>query len=519
MAEAKVTLGINSSPLISGLRKASAALGSFASGVGSKLRSAIASPIAAIGGLIAGALGAGAFVSGIKGAIDLGGTLTDLKARTGSTASELLILRQAFVDNGNDAESVGGVLNKLQRVLTVAAAGGRMASAAFDEIGLSARALISLTPAKQFEAVAKAISGIADPAKRANAAISIFGKSGGQLLSVFADSGAIDNAAKSLGKQAQILEKNSDAFDTIGDRLGRAGLKLQGFFVGVTSGLVPALTSLTSVLDGLDFADQGVRFGEGIAIAAKYIIGVFQDPGALLDGLGAYLKYVAAEFFTTFYNLGKKAAEMFGADVKDSLTRGLIGAAKALSPFAQITADIAEKGLGLGGESNHASDDPFGAKGLLRIATEAFGKLGQAGQKWIDKNSAEDAKVPAPKDRDASSLITGHLTGATNIVPGAFRQFFSPGNTSLTGGSLDRKAYGQTPILSLRERRAMQDADVANGGTRIGSAGAHDVVRRGDRQRRREVEREKLRKKDTGEITNDLLVTQNGILKQGLLDP
>ena len=58
-------------------------------------------------GMIAGTItfaaaiaGAAAFAKGLKGAIDVGGKLSDLSSRTGIAVKHLVVLEQAFKDNG-----------------------------------------------------------------------------------------------------------------------------------------------------------------------------------------------------------------------------------------------------------------------------------------------------------------------------------------------------------------------------------------------------------------------------------
>jgi len=230
--------------------------------------------ILGIGAAIAGI--GGGIAAGVKSVIDLGGRLSDLSAQTGIAVADLLILEQAFSDNGVSADKVGPAINKMQKAIVEAGMGSKTAVAALDQIGLSARDLAALSPAEQFQKIGDAISEIEDPAQRAAAAMGIFGKSGGELLAVFGK-GNIDDAAGSLGTQAELLAKNARLFDRAGDLLARAGTKLRGFFVGIADQVVPVILPLLEAFDKLDLANEGIRFGESIATAMRALIGAFQN--------------------------------------------------------------------------------------------------------------------------------------------------------------------------------------------------------------------------------------------------
>ena len=72
---------------------------------------------------------------------------------------------------------------------------------------------------------------------------------------------------------------------------------------------------------------------------------------------------------------------------------------------------------------------------------------------------------------------------------------------------LARGAFGQTPLLSLADRRAKEDARVAAGGIRQASSRmAYGAVRQGDRARRKTAEIERLKKEETVGRSNELLL-------------
>ena len=68
-------------------------------------------------GLAAAAASAGGLAFGIKAALDKGGSMAELSARTGIAVDKLMVLQQAFTNAGVSADNMRAVLNKMQRAL------------------------------------------------------------------------------------------------------------------------------------------------------------------------------------------------------------------------------------------------------------------------------------------------------------------------------------------------------------------------------------------------------------------
>jgi hypothetical protein len=93
----------------------------------------------------------------------------------------------------------------------------------------------------------------------------IFGKSGGKMLALFA-AGGLGGAQEALGGQAQLMAQNAAYFDEITDKLGTAALKVQGFFVGMASEVVPYFLEAADALQKLDFSKIGADIGNSFAV-------------------------------------------------------------------------------------------------------------------------------------------------------------------------------------------------------------------------------------------------------------
>ena len=322
-AELKARLSLNTSAFSSGLRlarKQAAAFGSSLAKIGGKGLMAVAVAATAAGAALA---------IGVKRAYDLGGEMVDMSAKTGIAIDQLMILNQAAKDSG--IEDLTGAVGKMQKNLVDAVKNGAgPAAEALEVLGLNADDLINKLPVDQLKIIGERINAIANPALRTAEAMAIFGKSGKELLPLFADSGALETAARSIGKQAAILRDNAAAFDAVSDRLGRAGTKLQGFFVGVAEEILPMMDAVTTRLDELDLAEQGEAFGRGLKTAIDFMVGAFNNPSAFMDMSIDYLKgglLLAAEMFAKrmVVNASGFAADMLNAaaTVSSAISAGL----------------------------------------------------------------------------------------------------------------------------------------------------------------------------------------------------
>lgn len=274
-------LALDSSGFTAGLTRAQAALGKL---------SAVGVPVMAAG-FAAAAAAAGALAVGIKKAVDIGGALSELSARTGVAAGELRVLQLAFMRAGMSAEQVGPSVNRMQRAIFEASTGSKEAQKSFENIGLSLEALRSLSPEEQFKAIGQAIGGLKDPAAQTAATMQIFGRGAGNLLAIFKDSGALGDAARAIGFQAELLSKNAVQFDRASDILNTSGAKLEGFFVGVADELVPALMPLLENADALDLSKAGQSFGKEIGLAVSFL-----TSGEIGNVLTAQFKLAGANF-------------------------------------------------------------------------------------------------------------------------------------------------------------------------------------------------------------------------------
>lgn len=285
MSEVKARISLDASGFHRSLSGAVSAVGRLGRAMGS-----LAAKLSAIGA----PLSAGALAAGLKDALELGGQLSDLSARVGAPVKDLVILRQAFEDNGLAADQVGPAINRMQKALSGVNEDGQPTNKMFERLGLNMEELAAMSPVGQFRAVGEAIARLASPSERAAAAMAIFGKSGGELLTLFRDPRAFELAATAVGNQADILARDAEAFDRVSDVISQWKTKLEGFFVGVADSLLPLLSQIAEIFSRLDLAGMGQRFGQGLKEGIQVLVNAFKE-GRLGDLLGLALRTGIAE--------------------------------------------------------------------------------------------------------------------------------------------------------------------------------------------------------------------------------
>ena len=253
-------LDLNAAPAVSALAHVDtkfsgtmSALGSIGAGAG-----------AAMAGLAAAFAVIAAAGAGLHETLDFAGKLNDESLRTGESAGALTILGEAFKEAGLGADGAEPFLLKLQSALGGVNEEGGETADAFNALGVSAEQLNGLDSIGQIEALQKGFAGIADQATKVQVARDLFGKSGGQALSLLGDPHALDDARKKAGPLADLMDVNTAAFDKLGDSIGALKIDFLEFSGGALSAIAPELTKFTDTFGEIDFLGIGEAVG-GIA--------------------------------------------------------------------------------------------------------------------------------------------------------------------------------------------------------------------------------------------------------------
>ena len=267
------SLGLNWSNFQSGIQSATNATRQLSGAMQDSMSGSISAGIMSAAGQLLSFQGVLNLVTsaarGLYSAMEAGGALVDLSGQTGVAVDKLMVLQSAFDQAGMSASDVQPVIAKLQKSIAEAATGNDQAIAKFKAMGVAVGDIKGLSADEQLAAVGEAISKIENPAQRSAMAMEVFGKSGAKLLSVFS-AGGLEDVQAGIGNQAQLMVENAGIFDRATDVLGMAGTKMQGFFVGMASQIMPPLMGVVETLNGLDLSGIGKDLGDAIATWIVY---------------------------------------------------------------------------------------------------------------------------------------------------------------------------------------------------------------------------------------------------------
>lgn len=350
MSGYKVNFSANDAGFTGTVSKIKASLGSMDDNVKRTEKSVSSSFLSMAGAGAAFASGMAALNAGISAvrstadnfaaAMDLGGALADLSARTGESAGNLLVLQRAFDNTGAGAEKVGPTINKLQKALVEAGQGSASSAKAFQQLGIDFEALAQKTPTEQLEELASKLSEVQNPAERSTLAMQLLGKSGGELLpflSGFSDE--ISAAKEQLGSLPEVMDRSAAAFDQLGDGLEIVKGKTNEIAAGFLETLLPALNQFVDMGGKWDAAKFGRELGEAVApfieavtngdiwrifeLNAKLAIAHIENSDQLNNlaaTVGAIGKMFAGEFdFMANFAKFKDSMELAGLEAIDSI--------------------------------------------------------------------------------------------------------------------------------------------------------------------------------------------------------
>jgi len=345
----------SSSGLTAGVSRASSSLKSLGNDVaglrsGMRLLNAI-SGAQLFGQIASSAIGAARSMIGMGQAqADVIDNTIKLSARLGMTYGELAGLSHAGDLAGVSMDTIGKAATKADIAFVKAAQGSGLAQAGFAAIGLSLADLQGKSSAERFSAITDAIAGLPTEAERAAAAVNLFGRSGAELLPLFAGgAGSIQEATDEArrfgmaltGAQGRDVEAMNDSFSKVSAAIG-------GIVKQVTAYLAPSITSIattfTDFVGSMGGANIGQAIGEGILAAARYMAGVGDFIIGGLTTVGEYLTFVAGNWSTVFDSVGRLGSLLAGVARAwaGSILTVLGGAARIVGAISKTARDASE---------------------------------------------------------------------------------------------------------------------------------------------------------------------------------
>lgn len=275
--QAYVEVGARTTALERGLRAAEAKLKAF----GKSLKT-IGTGLAGLAAPVTAGLGAA-----VKIFTDVGGTLTDIRDRTGMTIEAWTALAAHFAAAGADAQTLELAVRRMQTFLASAAGGSTDAAEALALLGLRVEDLLQLRPDQQLERLGEALAQVRHEAQRTQLAQALFGKGGTKLLPGFAAGvGAGRQRAADLG--LVVTNEQAEMADRLGDQFGfLAGqVKMVAFQVGAA--LAPQLERFVAwAQPTLASVMQWIRDNQELVGTVALVAGGLTALGGILVAVGA----------------------------------------------------------------------------------------------------------------------------------------------------------------------------------------------------------------------------------------
>lgn len=175
----------------------------------------------------------------------------DIAARFDITANSVQRLRHTLKLSGSDVGSLNQIMSKLAVNLGDAASGKGSAVGALRSLGISAKDLQDLSLDQSFEKIARAISLVPEPTRRAAIATDIFGRSATEMMEVFTRKGVFDEAAKDIERFAANLDDvTAESVEKAAEAVDRLSMAWEGLKDEVAISAAPALASAADFMAG-----------------------------------------------------------------------------------------------------------------------------------------------------------------------------------------------------------------------------------------------------------------------------
>jgi len=281
----------------------------------------------------------------------MGDQVAKMAKRTGLSVEALSELRFVASQTGTEFESLEMGFRRMQRSIYDAGRGLSTAKDALADLGLRFEDLDGLSPEDQFKLLGEAISRIEDPTKKAAIAMTLFGRTGTNLLPMFARGAKgieeLQEEARRLGltmssEDAKAAEDFTDALD----KLWKV-VKMGVFRVGAA--LAPVLQQLTDTITGV-----ATKISAWIDQNRQLIVTVMQVAAAIIAG-GLALAALGTVISGLGSALGVLITVVTGVATVFKLLAGVI--AFLLSPIGLVIAAVAALGAylvyatGMGGKA------------------------------------------------------------------------------------------------------------------------------------------------------------------------
>lgn len=195
------------------------------------------------------ALGGAATLAGlvgmVKGSIDAAEALHDLSIQTGASVEALSAMAEVGKYTDTSVQTIAGAMNKLAKNMAVANEESKGTGQALKALGIDFDTFQKMKPEEQLLTVAKQMAGFADGSGKAAVAMTLFGKSGAEMLPFLKD------YAKVGADAATVTTEQAARADEFNDRVTELRATFDRVVRTLALDLLPVLQKL---LEGVGMA-------------------------------------------------------------------------------------------------------------------------------------------------------------------------------------------------------------------------------------------------------------------------
>lgn len=441
-----------------------------------------------LGALVVGGLSIKGFATGIKDAYQYAREMENFSRATGIARDRAAEFDLALKDSMLDANQLQVALRLMSQRLLKAAEGDKVSQNYFQQLSLSFRELIHLTPDEAFLKVGEALTSVKNRTLASAQAIRIFGDTGAKVFKMFERDGAMEMAGEALGGQRGILARSGQEMEKIAIRLSHISVKIRGFFLGVADAILPTMEKFTDLFHKMDFTGWGAKFGNAMKDAMAWVVTFWNEPAKTTEYFWEYSKGKAMEL-----------GEVLGEAIARGIERGVPAWLKALSVAIQtgqtgagmVGASMLNSWQGMGGGSGTAMDDyefrrsrelagiaPLGGRSqsadqLAHAATLRPNAAHAAAQASLGTNRGPRMGIDTQEEHwrfrgfshNLGQPTSSSLQGASMAGTLATMDLFKSGKLGQPRGlslsSMHSGAYGASPLLRHGEMKRFRNAAIA----------------------------------------------------------
>lgn len=429
-----------------------------------------------IGGSFAG-LGASMLtpmLAAVKSFESAGSELNDMSVRTGASVEALSALKYSAEQTGATLADVETGIKKTQKALVDAAEGGTAQAEAFDKLGLNLTALQAMNPDQQFEAVAKSLAAIEDPATRTALAMELWGKSGTKLLPLAGQIDELRNKFISLG--GVMTAAQAGAADALGDQFGDLNVAIMSVARNIGAALAPRILEITQTATAAAkvFGDWVKEHKETIVTFAK-LGGVLALVGGAISTIGG-MSLLAAKgigALSTAFGLARGATLAMAAAtalltranysyaVSSAVAQGVTGIG-----ILKVAAGIAAA-AGLAYGINKIGESYSDLEGKIKDAMAEQEKANELMGKSPTTQPATGATAKAPEaDDDLANYMRVHNAKVALIedereraIQGVFAKYYEEMERARLAGASAQTIFSMLHARELELKKVEQDFD------------------------------------------------------------